>query len=85
MNFLETLKRDADAKYSEMLLGETKSPIETVDVASTTKFVEKNNLELMKDYPEAVFVSIHLNKFTTSAAFGSQVFYNGKVNGSKLG
>lgn len=42
MNFLETLKRDADAKYSEMLSGETKSPIETVDIASTTKFVEKN-------------------------------------------
>ena len=41
MNFLETLKRDADAKYSEMLSGETKSPIETVDIASTTKFVEK--------------------------------------------
>lgn len=42
MNFLETLKRDADAKYSDMLSGKAKSPIEPVDVASTTMFVEKN-------------------------------------------
>ena len=37
----------------------------------------------MKDYPDAIFVSIHLNKFTTSAARGSQVFYNGKILQSK--
>ncbi len=29
----------------------------------------------MKEYPDAIFVSIHMNKFTTSAASGSQVFY----------
>ena len=56
------------------------------DKISTRKRSDlKNRLKLMSDYPEAVFVSVHLNKFTTSAAFGSQVFYNGKVNGSKLG
>ena len=43
----------------------------------------KNRLELMKKYPDAVFVSIHLNKFTTSAARGSQVFYSDNVDGSK--
>lgn len=42
----------------------------------------ENRLKLMKDYPESIFVSIHLNKFTTSAARGSQVFYS-KTDGSK--
>ena len=46
----------------------------------------KNRLKLMKDYPDAVFVSIHLNKFTTSAAAGSQVFYGtGREESKKLG
>ncbi len=34
-----------------------------------------NRLQLMKDNSDAAFVSIHLNKFTTSAANGAQVFY----------
>ncbi len=42
----------------------------------------ENRLKLMKDNPKSVFVSIHLNKFTTTAANGSQVFYS-KVNNSK--
>ena len=44
----------------------------------------KNRLQLMSDYPKAIFVSIHLNKFTTSAASGSQVFYSDKIESSKL-
>lgn len=43
----------------------------------------KNRLELMKNNPDAVFVSIHLNKFTTSAASGSQVFYSKNTEDSK--
>ena len=35
----------------------------------------KNRLALMSKYPDSIYVSIHLNKFTTSAASGSQVFY----------
>ncbi|MBR3592001.1 MAG: N-acetylmuramoyl-L-alanine amidase [Clostridia bacterium] len=34
-----------------------------------------NRLQIMKDNPDAIFVSVHLNKFTTSAASGAQVFY----------
>ncbi len=52
-------------------------------IASRKKSDLKNRLELMNKYPDAVFVSIHLNKFTTSAARGSQVFYSGRVEGSK--
>ena len=43
----------------------------------------ENRLNLMKKNPDSIFVSIHLNKFTTSAAKGSQVFYS-KFENSKL-
>lgn len=36
----------------------------------------KNRLALMNKYPNAIFVSIHLNKFTASSAKGAQVFYS---------
>lgn len=42
MKFLETLAKDADSKYSQMLAGETESPIDVVKVASTSKFATKN-------------------------------------------
>ena len=34
-----------------------------------------NRLKIMQENPDAIYVSIHLNKFTTSAASGTQVFY----------
>ena len=45
----------------------------------------ENRLNLMKQNPESIFVSIHLNKFTTSAAKGSQVFYSKGDNSKMLG
>ncbi len=57
--------------------------VETTQIAVKKKSDLKNRLELMSDYPDAVFVSIHLNKFTTSAANGSQVFFSGKTEGSQ--
>ena len=44
----------------------------------------QNRLKLMSDYPDAVFISVHLNKFTTSAAQGAQIFYGGKSPESAL-
>lgn len=44
----------------------------------------KNRLDLMSEYPNAIFVSIHLNKFTTSAACGAQVFYSPAVKQSEM-
>ena len=58
--------------------------VETDTIAVRKKSDLQNRLKLMKDYPDGVFVSIHLNKFTTSAAKGSQVFYNGKIEESKV-
>ena len=58
--------------------------VETDKIATRKKSDLKNRLGLMKDYPQAVFVSIHLNKFTTSAANGSQVFYSPQKEESKI-
>lgn len=43
----------------------------------------KNRLALMQEYPKAAYISIHLNKFTTSAASGAQVFYSTNDEASK--
>ncbi len=58
--------------------------VENDVIAVRKKSDLKNRLDLMEDYPEAVFVSIHLNKFTTTSARGSQVFYSGKCEESKI-
>ncbi len=44
-------------------------------IAKRKKSDLSNRLQVMKDNPDAIFVSVHLNKFTTSAASGAQVFY----------
>lgn len=44
----------------------------------------KNRLALMKSYPDAFFVSIHLNKYSNSQPKGTQVFYSQKTEESKL-
>ncbi|MBR5473566.1 MAG: N-acetylmuramoyl-L-alanine amidase [Clostridia bacterium] len=49
---------------------------ESQAIARRKKSDLSNRLQIMKDNPDAVFVSIHLNKFTTSAANGAQVFYS---------
>jgi len=58
--------------------------VETDRISTRKKSDLKNRLELMKDYPDAVFVSIHLNKFTTSAANGSQIFYSSRCDESQI-
>ena len=59
--------------------------VETEKISTRKKSDLKNRLNLMKDYKDAVFVSIHLNKFTTSAANGSQVFYSRGEESKRLG
>lgn len=54
-------------------------------IASKKRSDLQNRLNLMRDYPQAVFVSIHLNKFTTSSASGSQVFYSKNEDAKNLG
>ena len=59
-------------RESDVSTEDTESP----QIASKKRNDLKNRLKLMSDYPDSVFVSIHLNKFTTSSAVGSQVFYS---------
>lgn len=44
----------------------------------------QNRLSLMKKYPNAIYVSVHLNKFTTTSASGAQVFYSQKHDNAKI-
>ena len=74
------------AGYKVILTRQTDTSTEDIEEGSIglrKKSDLKNRLDLMNDFPEAIFVSIHLNKFTTSAARGSQVFYGGKNTESK--
>ena len=48
----------------------------TVSIAKRKVGDMKKRLQVIKDNPDAVFVSIHLNKFTTSSPSGAQVFYS---------
>ena len=48
---------------------------ESQTIAKRKKSDLSNRLDYMKENPDSIFVSIHLNKFTTSAANGAQVFY----------
>ncbi len=57
---------------------------ETDKIPSRKKSDLRNRLKLMNDYPNSVFISIHLNKFTTAAASGAQIFYSGKTEESKV-
>lgn len=43
----------------------------------------KERLKIINSNPDAIFVSIHLNKFTTSSAKGTQVFYSPNNEKSK--
>lgn len=43
-----------------------------------------NRLKLINSYENGIFVSIHLNKFTTSTANGAQVFYSKNNDKSAL-
>ena len=36
----------------------------------------KNRVALMKKYPNSIFVSIHMNKYSTTQPHGAQVFYS---------
>lgn len=57
------------------------------DVISERKKSDlKERLKIINDNPDAIFVSIHLNKYTTSTASGAQVFYSpNNEDSSKLG
>lgn len=58
--------------------------LENGSIAQRKKDDLKNRLELMSGFSDAVFVSIHLNKFSVRSAKGAQVFYSPNGEASKL-
>ena len=44
----------------------------------------KNRLALMSRYDDAIFVSVHLNKFTSTSVSGAQTFYSQNAEGSEM-
>jgi N-acetylmuramoyl-L-alanine amidase len=53
-------------------------------IAKRKKSDLENRLKLMSEYPDSVYVSVHLNKFTSSSASGAQVFYTPNFNEAKV-
>lgn len=52
-------------------------------IASRKKSDMAERLRIMNENEDAVFVSIHLNKFTSSSAAGAQVFYSPRRDESR--
>lgn len=65
--------------FEVIMTRETDNGIEVdpTDTISNRKVSDmKKRLEIINSNPNAIFVSIHLNKFTTSSVNGAQVFYS---------
>ncbi len=57
---------------------------ETVSIAERKKSDMRRRLQIIEENPHAIFVSIHLNKFTTTSAKGAQIFYSRNNENSKI-
>ncbi len=86
LNLAITLKLDAVLRvlgFETVLVRSTDLSMEDDDVTGSKKVSDiKNRLKLTDKYPDAIFVSIHMNKYQTSQPNGAQVFY-GVADGSK--
>jgi N-acetylmuramoyl-L-alanine amidase len=56
----------------------------SVSIAKRKVSDMKRRLEVINENPDAIFVSVHLNKFTSSSAVGAQVFYSSNHEHSKV-
>ena len=56
----------------------------SASIAERKKSDMKERLRIINENEDAIFVSIHLNKFTTSSAVGAQVFYSTNHPDSKV-
>ena len=87
LNLSIALKLNAVLKvmgFNTVLTRSADLSMEDEDVTGSKKVSDmKNRLKIMQKYPEAVFISIHMNKFGTSQPNGTQVFY-GVTEGSEM-
>ncbi len=72
--------------FKTVLTRETDTSTEDINesISSKKKSDLSNRVALMSNYENSVFISIHLNKFTTSSASGAQVFYSKNLKDSRL-
>ena len=72
--------------YKTVMVRDTDKSTDSDGEQSGTKKVKdiKNRLALMKKYNDSVFVSIHMNKYSTSQPHGAQVFYSPFKNSDVL-
>lgn len=86
LNLKIALKFDAVLRvlgFETVLIRNADLSMEDEDVSGSKKVSDmKNRLEITRKHPEAIFVSIHMNKYSTSQPNGTQVFY-GVTDGSK--
>ena len=57
---------------------------ENDSISNRKKSDMQRRLAIIEENPDAIFVSIHLNKFSASSAQGAQVFYSKNNNDSEL-
>lgn len=55
----------------------------TATIAAKKRSDLNNRLEILKQNPDAIFISIHLNKFSSASAKGAQMFYAPKSEDAK--
>lgn len=86
LNLKIALRLDAVLRvlgFNTVLTRNADLSMEDEDVSGSKKVSDmKNRLKLMQKYPNALFVSIHMNKYSTSQPNGTQVFY-GVTEGSE--
>lgn len=56
----------------------------TATIAARKRSDLNNRLKIAKENPDAIFISIHLNKFSSSSVKGAQMFYSTKNEKSKV-
>lgn len=73
--------------YNVIMIRETDTAVDTNNdktIKSHKASDLKNRLGYMKKYDDAIYVSIHMNKFPQSYVHGAQVFYSAKIDDSKM-
>ncbi len=55
----------------------------TATIAARKRSDLNNRLQILKNNPDAILISIHLNKFSSPSAKGAQMFYSPKSNDAK--
>jgi len=55
----------------------------TATIAARKRSDLNNRLQILKNNPDAILISIHLNKFSSPSAKGAQMFYSPKSDDAK--